>query len=118
MENGEVALAPSESWAAANGYSEDNYIRDIADDELGHGPIRHIDGRLVIGWSDAELREQARAEAMEEIGELKRKLAGTDYMVMKIAEGVVGADKYAGALQERAEWRARINELEKAVKED
>ena len=118
LENGEIMFAPSKGWAAANGLSEDNYIRDVSEDEFGHGPIRYVNGQLVIGWTVEELKEQERTDAMQEIGELKAKLTGTDYAAIKIAEGVADAEKYAKVLEERSEWRARINELEKIIQED
>lgn len=54
-----------------------------------------------------ELKEQ-------EIGELKAKLAASDYAVIKIAEGAATAEEYADLIKSRQEWRARINELEAA----
>lgn len=50
--------------------------------------------------------------AQEEIERLKRYLSETDYVVLKIAEGVATAEEYAKTLQKRQEARARINELE------
>ena len=47
-----------------------------------------------------------------EVAELKEKLADTDYVVIKIAEGAATADEYAGVIAQRQQWRARINELE------
>jgi hypothetical protein len=46
------------------------------------------------------------------ISELKNKLSDTDYMVIKIAEGVATFEEYADTLEERQLWRAEINELE------
>lgn len=46
-----------------------------------------------------------------EIWELKGKLAGSDYAVIKIAEGAATAEEYADLIKSRQEWRARINEL-------
>ncbi len=48
----------------------------------------------------------------EEIGELKAKLAASDYAIIKIAEGAATAEEYADLIKSRQEWRARINELE------
>ena len=47
----------------------------------------------------------------EEILELKQKLADSDYVVIKIAEGAASAAEYAALIEERKQWRARINEL-------
>lgn len=50
--------------------------------------------------------------AAQEITVLKRKLSQTDYVVIKIAEGVATTEEYTEVLAERKQWRARINELE------
>ena len=54
---------------------------------------------------------QARENRLE-IADLKHKLAATDYIAAKIAEGAANREEYAEKLAERAAWRARINELE------
>ena len=43
----------------------------------------------------------------------KGKLRDTDYVIAKIAEGVATKEEYADVLANRAEWRKKINELEK-----
>ena len=48
----------------------------------------------------------------EEIAELKAYLESTDYVVIKIAEGVATKEEYAYVLEEREKARQRINELE------
>lgn len=55
--------------------------------------------------------KQARENRLEIAG-LKHKLAATDYIAAKIAEGAANREEYAEKLAERASWRARINELE------
>lgn len=47
------------------------------------------------------------------IDDLKRKLTDTDYVVIKIAEGVATADEYADVIANRKAWREEINALEK-----
>ena len=47
-----------------------------------------------------------------ELIQLKSYLAETDYVVIKIAEGVATKEEYAEVLQKRAEARTRIDELE------
>ena len=47
----------------------------------------------------------------DEILGLKIFLENTDYVVIKIAEGVATAEDYADVLAERAKARQRINEL-------
>lgn len=48
----------------------------------------------------------------QEIEELKENLEKTDYVVIKIAEGVATPEEYADVIEQRQQWRARINELE------
>lgn len=51
-------------------------------------------------------------KAQARIAELKQMLAGTDYVVLKIAEGVATKEDYASVLDIRQQWRAEINQLE------
>jgi hypothetical protein len=46
------------------------------------------------------------------IDELKRMLSDTDYVVLKIAEGVATPEEYADVIANRKEWRKEINTLE------
>lgn len=46
------------------------------------------------------------------IVELKQMLADTDYIVIKIAEGVATWDEYPGVKEQRQAWREEINKLE------
>lgn len=46
-----------------------------------------------------------------EIDECKQRLAQTDYVIIKIAEGVATKDEYAEIIAERAALRERINSL-------
>ena len=50
----------------------------------------------------------------EEIAELKKKLAATDYQAIKYAEGFFTDEEYAEIRAQRQAWRDRINELEAA----
>jgi hypothetical protein len=54
---------------------------------------------------------QSDEQAME-IFRLKQYLADTDYVVIKIAEGVSTVEDYADIIAERQKARERINELE------
>ena len=46
---------------------------------------------------------------------LKKKLSNTDYIACKIAEGAATREEYAFELEEREEWRKRINEIEASL---
>ena len=45
------------------------------------------------------------------IAELKRLLADSDYIAIKIAEGAATAKEYADVIEQRKAWRAELNEL-------
>lgn len=51
-------------------------------------------------------------KAQERIAELKQLLSGTDYVVLKIAEGVATREDYESVLAQRQAWREEINQLE------
>ena len=51
----------------------------------------------------------------KEIAELKKKLADTDYMAIKYAEGALTEKEYAEMKAQRQAWRDRINELEALI---
>ena len=53
-----------------------------------------------------------RFDAKNEIEELKKYLADTDYIAIKFAEGILSAEDFAEIKAKRAEWRERINHLE------
>ena len=54
---------------------------------------------------------QARENRLK-IAEYKHKLASTDYVALKIAEGAATPEEYAETLEKRAFWRSEINKLE------
>lgn len=84
---------------------------EISDEEFeAAGSIaRIIDGKIFIGKTD---EEKQRDEAEVRIRQLKAKLAETDYIAAKIAEGSATAKEYSKQIAERQAWRAEINELE------
>ena len=50
--------------------------------------------------------------------DLKKKLADTDYLACKIAEGAATLEEYAEIIAQREAWRAQINELMGEVADD
>lgn len=76
--------------------------------------LLYKDGKISI---DVELETALAKEEKigEQIGLLQGKLSATDYVVVKIAEGVATEDDYAEVLKDRAKWRAEINELQKEI---
>lgn len=47
-----------------------------------------------------------------EINAMQQLLKNTDYKALKYAEGALTESEFADTKAKRAEWRARINELE------
>ena len=73
--------------------------------------IEAVDGEYVI----VEIPQPTEEELKQaRIAELKAKLADTDYIVIKLAEDAASRSEYAKELEQRAAWRAEINELEKS----
>lgn len=62
---------------------------------------------------EEEAERRAREQAIiDEVNELKKKLADSDYAIIKIAEGAAEREEYAELIVQRQAWRDRINELE------
>ena len=51
----------------------------------------------------------------ELINQYKCKLANTDYISAKIADGAATREEYSDMLKQRAEWREQINKLEEEL---
>ena len=97
-----------EAMREMDGVEPEMEISNEEFEEAG-GFARIIDGKIFIGKTE---KEKQREEAEAEIRLLKAKLAETDYIAAKIAEGSATAEDYAEKIAERQAWRARINELE------
>lgn len=69
----------------------------------------------VKGFAPVQPEPTEYEKAQARIAELKQMLADSDYVVIKIAEGVSTADDYSEILNSRKAWRAEINELESVV---
>lgn len=65
---------------------------------------------VYIPYTELELAER-------EIAMLKERLAATDYLAIKYAEGELSEDEYAVSKENRRAWRARINALEEKIRE-
>ena len=63
--------------------------------------------------TESEITEMTYISDEDKIEELKQKLADTDYIACKIAEGVATAEEYAEMISQRQAWRNEINELER-----
>ena len=69
---------------------------------------RIIDGNIFIGKTD---EEKTARENKRTVSILKKKLAETDYIAAKIAEGSATKSEYADIIAERQAWRQEINTL-------
>lgn len=93
-------------------HAQNNYLPAGLMDENGIFNYKLVDNQPVLRTAEEKAPELERIAAAQEISELKSKLAATDYIAAKIAEGAATREEYAEELSERAAWRARINELE------
>ena len=93
-------------------HAQNNYLSVGLTDENGIFNYKLADGKPVLRTAEEKAPELERIITAQEIAELKAKLAATDYIAAKIAEGAATREEYAEELAERAAWRARINELE------
>lgn len=92
-------------------HAQGHYLEHGLADADGLYNYKFVGGVLVLRSDEEKAPERARIAAQAEISLLKRKLADTDYIAAKIAEGAATREEYADKLVERAAWRARINEL-------
>ena len=93
-------------------HAQGNYLEKMLTDENGIFNYKLTDGKPVLRTAEEKAPELERIAAEQEISELKAKLAATDYIAAKIAEGAATREEYSEKLEERAAWRTRINELE------
>lgn len=93
-------------------HAQNHYLPAGLTDENGIFNYKLVDGKPELRAAEEKAPELECIAAAQEITELKAKLAATDYIAVKIAEGAATCEEYAAELAERAAWRARINELE------
>ena len=93
-------------------HAQSAYLSSGIADEDGIYNYKLDSGVLVLRSDSEKNPEKAKLNAIEEIVALKEKLAETDYISAKLAEGAATREEYADKLSERAAWRVRINELE------
>lgn len=93
-------------------HAQNNYFNKPLTDENGLYNYKFVDEAVIERTNEDKASELTRIEAQKEIAELKAKLAQTDYIAAKIAEGAATKEEYAAEIAQRQAWRARINELE------
>lgn len=98
---------------------KDNRIILWSHERLGEGMVEfsngeYIDENCIDGLEDFIVENGVAAYKplpAKEIEALKKKLADTDYVAAKIAEGAATREEYAGLIEQRQKWRDRINAL-------
>lgn len=120
LDNGALEYAPRDKAGVSNwGLNEELVLAD------GYLPIEDSkypeDGKAyttsykekdgVITTIYTEVIPSEEEIKQNQIFELKSKLQETDYVVIKIAEGVATPEEYAEVLANRKAWREEINEL-------
>ena len=98
-------------------HAQNNYLSAGLTDENGIFNYKLVNGKPMLRTAEEKAPELECIAAAQEIAELKAKLAATDYIAAKIAEGAATREEYAEELAERASWRSRINELENAERQ-
>ena len=93
-------------------HAQGHYLEHGLTDADGLYNYKLVGGVPALRSDDEKAPERARVSAAIEISDLKEKLAETDYISAKIADGAATREEYADKLAERAAWRSRINELE------
>ena len=96
-------------------HAQGHYLEHGLTDADGLYNYKLVGGVPALRSDDEKAPERARVSAAIEISDLKEKLAETDYISAKIAEGAATREEYMDKLAERASWRAKINELEEAM---
>ena len=81
------------------------------------GQVRVINGELFYGMTEDEKKQAHIGELEQEIHEDKKELEDTDYVTIKIAEGVATKEEYEAVLKEREELREEIRRLQKELDE-
>jgi hypothetical protein len=84
--------------------------KQISDEEFEAAGClaRIINGKIFIGKTD---EEKTAEDNVQKAVELKRKLAETDYVAAKIAEGSATKSEYADVIAQRQAWRHEIGAL-------
>ena len=117
--NSSAFLSNTSSWTEIDEgegdkyhHAQNNYLSAGLTDENGIFNYKLVNGKPMLRTAEEKAPELECIAAAQEIAELKAKLAATDYIAAKIAEGAATREEYAEELAERASWRSRINELE------
>jgi hypothetical protein len=94
------------------GFAQADKTVTEAEFNLGGCYARVIDGAIVVGQTEAE---KTAAENRKKLDDVKKKLADTDYVVIKIAEGAATKEDYATEITQRQAWRKEAEDLTAAL---
>lgn len=96
-------------------------LKSPLEDLTGYTEITEEEFNELTKPPEPTAEQKAKIEKARQIAELKKKLADTDYIVLKIAEAQADGDTetvaelkttYATELANRKAWREQINALE------
>ena len=87
----------------------ENDIIAVCDDEIEQG---YNNQYYLKGFAPIEPIKQVYTK---QIDDYKKQLSDTDYIIVKIAEGVSTPEEYAEIITQRQYWRAEINRLEELL---
>lgn len=80
---------------------------------MANGIIVHdTENKYNIDFAIGLEYDEVQRAAADEIKKCKRQLKDTDYKAIKFSDGAITEEEYAPVREQRAEWRARINEIE------
>lgn len=74
--------------------------------------FKYVNGEYIEMTEEEIQRFHKPIDNNIKIQRLKQKLADTDYVVIKIAEGAATMEEYADVIAKRQQWREEINVLE------
>lgn len=79
-------------------------------------PQKYIDNKVIIDENEVII-QQEREKINQQLAELYLNLSSTDYIIIKIMEGVASQNEYAEMLENRKQWRIQINNLQSQLEE-
>ena len=111
-------ITPNDSWIKIDeGYgdkyhhAQGNYLPKPIMSMEGSYNYKLVDGKPVERTEYDKAPETQESANYSEAADLQRKLEETDYVALKIAEGVATKEEYADTLALRDQWRRRLGEL-------
>lgn len=88
------------------------YLTKGLTDSNGVYNYKLVNNKVETRTDEDKHRDIRHSQIYCQMLDLKTKLVETDYVVIKIAEGVSSKDEYSGLLAARDEWRKQLNRLE------